>query len=687
MLKKLLMFALCLCLLVSGLSMTAFAGENTTYTYTVSVDRNWIRTQDAYMSGSVYLNGFGLTAPRDMFYFGRELYIADTGNARLVVFNIDSGATRILGEGILEEPSGIFVDTDGTIYVADSKIPAVVILNQQGEEQWRIERPTNFLFNELSVFEPKNVVVTSQGNIFVAGYGSYQGLMQFDRKGEFQGYFAANKRGLSPFEALQEKLLGEKAKENLLNRIPRAIQNIDLADRDMIYSVTQDENKAASKIGSTTKIENYLKKHNMTGLNILSRGGSMTEEWNFTDVAMGNDGNVYALTQSGLLFEYDYAGNLVFSFGGRAVSTDRLGLFTKAVAVDVDETGIIYVLDEERSVVQTFFPTEFTLLTHKAVNDLESGNYATSLETWSDLLKLNGNSSIAHLGYGKTLMYQGDYKGAMEHFKICDNKEYYSQAFWEIRSRWLNENILYVFLVLIIVVVAAYVVGFLKKKGIIKVKEKVAKKKGKFAQEIENIKNMIRHPLDSYYEIKIKRRGSILSATIIYIIAFVVFVLDLLGRGYLYSAMDIRTAPITLIPFIFFIPLGLWIFGNNMIASINEGEGTFRSVYISSAYMFAPYLLFTPAAVICTYVLSLNESFIVTILWLMGVVWTGVLLFIAVMEIHNYTFGEVVKNILLILFFMIMAVITFVILYLIWTQVVAFVGNFISEGVYRIFGV
>ena len=30
--------------------LTVFAAENTTYTYTLSVDDNWIRTQDAYRS-------------------------------------------------------------------------------------------------------------------------------------------------------------------------------------------------------------------------------------------------------------------------------------------------------------------------------------------------------------------------------------------------------------------------------------------------------------------------------------------------------------------------------------------------------------------------------------------------------------------------------------------------------------
>ena len=58
------------------------AGENTTYTYTLSADDEWIRTQDAYLPGKIYLKGAGLSQPQDLFLRGGDIYIADTGNHR-----------------------------------------------------------------------------------------------------------------------------------------------------------------------------------------------------------------------------------------------------------------------------------------------------------------------------------------------------------------------------------------------------------------------------------------------------------------------------------------------------------------------------------------------------------------------------------------------------------------------------
>ena len=56
----------------------------------------------------------------------------------------------------------------------------------------------------------------------------------------------------------------------------------------------------------------------------------------------------------------------------------------------------------------------------------------------------------------------------------------------------------------------------------------------------------------------------------------------------------------------------------------------------------------------------------------------------SVREIHGYTVKETVKIIPLTLFFMIMAVIVCVILYLIGQQVVIFFGDFINEVIYHV---
>lgn len=330
------------------------------------------------------------------------------------------------------------------MYVADYGMPAVVVFSPEGREQLRITRPESALFSSRTEFKPHNVVVTSEGNIFVVSTGTYEGLMQFSDTGEFQGFFAANQYYGTFFEKLLDLFMNEEQLEQMMTRIPLQLHNIDISDRDLIYSVTQTGGRNLAWMAPTAKNENAVKLHNMAGNNILSKGQMMSDEWNFVDVVAGPYENCYALTQTGLIYEYDSSGNLVFTFGGRAVSSDRNGLFTSASAIDIDENGFLYILDKERMLIQVFTPTDFAVATHRAIYDLESGNYEASEHSWLEVLKLNGMSKIAHIGYGKAMFHQQKFDEALEQFEMANYKEYYSESFWEIRAQWLNHNILWI---------------------------------------------------------------------------------------------------------------------------------------------------------------------------------------------------------------------------------------------------
>ncbi len=67
-----------------------------------------------------------------------SLYVTDTVNARISVFDKDGNFSRFIGErgnafGMFDKPKGISLDTFGNIYVVDSGWSNVQIFNQKGE--------------------------------------------------------------------------------------------------------------------------------------------------------------------------------------------------------------------------------------------------------------------------------------------------------------------------------------------------------------------------------------------------------------------------------------------------------------------------------------------------------------------------------------------------------------------------
>lgn len=81
-----------------------------------------------------------------------NVYVADTGNNRVVVFPQNGGSQSVLGFTGLSGPQGVAVDDIGTVYVADSGNDRVVKLPAGGGAQQTVA---------LTVDNPSGIVVTS----------------------------------------------------------------------------------------------------------------------------------------------------------------------------------------------------------------------------------------------------------------------------------------------------------------------------------------------------------------------------------------------------------------------------------------------------------------------------------------------------------------------------------------------
>jgi tetratricopeptide (TPR) repeat protein len=644
------------------------------YTYTISEDGKWVRTQDAYLTSSILFRDMGMKKPEDIFVKNGKIYVADTDGGRIAVMDKASEQVTFLGEEALEAPTSVFVDDQNNILAADYKLGKVAVLSQDGKVIKWYERPTSIVFGKNTNFKPRKAVSDKKGNIYIVGEGSYDGVIQLSKEGEFLGYFGANNTHLTALEAVQELIFTEVQKSKLFNRIPKTFNNIAIDNKGMAYTITQAVRGHA------------IKKHSVSGTDIFSEK-RMIDEGNFVDLTIGKYGQVYALTETGLIYEYDSEGNLIFSFGGRAISTERNGLLTVGAGIAVDEEDNVNVLDKERGVVQVFYPTIFAEMTHEAITLFEGGKYSESKTLWQQILKLSGTSRIAHDGLGKAYFQESDYEKAAYHFKTAENREGYSESYWEIRNKWLQDNVGAIIVGLILLMVAVKVIKKLDAKkgifdGVRTLKQSLLQ--NKLISDLIFVKKFIRHPINSMYDIRRDKEGSVLSATILYLMGFVIFTVNFIGRGFIFNYVDARNISYVFIISIFLLPCALWVAANYMVSSINEGEGRLKDVYIASAYSLAPFIIFMPFVIALSYVVTLNEAFVLSFSVLIIWVWCAVILFLGLKEIHNYEIKEVIKNILLSLFLIFVGIIIFSIIYMLWDQLIGFVYTFLKEVAYSV---
>ncbi|PWL54567.1 MAG: gluconolactonase, partial [Clostridiales bacterium] len=127
----------------------------------------------------------------------------------------------------------------------------------------------------------------------------------------------------------------------------------------------------------------------------------------------------------------------------------QYGTFQKPVAVSYYKGDQICVLDKRSSSLSFFKPTDYGTSILAAVKAYNDGEYELSEEMWVRVLEMNSNMTQAYSGVGKSMLRAGEYKLAMENFKIAKNQEFYSKALEQYLSEMIGDKFTYIFLILV----------------------------------------------------------------------------------------------------------------------------------------------------------------------------------------------------------------------------------------------
>ena len=151
------------------------------------------------------------------------------------------------------------------------------------------------------------------------------------------------------------------------------------------------------------------------------------------------------------------------------------------------------------------------------------------------------------------------------------------------------------------------------------------------------------------------------------------------GKGYIYQVTKVENMDINAIVLGFFAISGLFVLCNWLVSSINDGEGTLRKVYILVAYGSVPAGLSLLAVTGLSYVMTLNETFILSLILFVGITWSLILIFIGLQVIHDYSGKETVRSILITFLFMLIIAVVLLVVIIMWDQVWKFIESVWKE--------
>ncbi|MBQ7848689.1 MAG: YIP1 family protein [Clostridia bacterium] len=645
--KRMLVVLLCLALL----PLTARADEAPYYTLTEIYSGEQAHSPAGYLPDGTYseFDGKDLKRPADVFVDENDnLFISDEGNKRVIMCTLEGEWIRTFGNKDFKQPGGIYV-RNGKLYVTDVKLRQVLVYDvETGKQVLVLEHPGTPLYGVNAKFEPLEIAVDDAGGMYVISKGNTNGIAQFAADGTFLGYFGANDTNLSHTEKLKRLTYTEEQLAKLKRVIPATPTALDMDARGLLYTVT-------------TGVQG-VKRLNMAGVNIME-----DTRWGFDntiDVAVGAQENIFVVNELGYIMEYTRDGRCLFHFGGQDQDRTRTGLFVNTVAIDVDSHGNLYVLDRDKALVQRFAVTDYANLVHKSLALYQEGRYAESREPWEQVLQLNSMFDYAHMGLGRAYYKLEMYEEALQASRRGGDKEGYSDSYWEVRNIFLQDGVMW----LIGGAFALWLAGRLWK--VLKARVKPVQSfcgrvhdifDVRLLRELRFAPYFLRNPADAFYGVKHEGKVSVLSATILYVAAILIFIINKYSCGFLFKTVQDGQFEVGMDLAMLIGGIALFLIACNLICSIRDGEGTFKQMYCSFAYALGPYVMLKPVSFALSFVLTYNEAFIITLLDLAALCLCLMLVVMMVKSLQNYTFTETFTALLLTLFTMLMIIIAMVI--------------------------
>lgn len=192
-------------------------------------------------------------------------------------------------------------------------------------------------------------------------------------------------------------------------------------------------------------------------------------------------------------------------------------------------------------------------------------------------------------------------------------------------------------------------------------------------------KYMMFHPFDGSWCAKYEKRGNAGSATILMLALVFVTIFAKRTTGYIFNYNDPVESNLFSEIIGVLAPLLLWCIVNWSITTLMDGEGSFRDIYISTAYAMTPMILFTLIQTVISWFLTLDGQEIYDLLGAIRILWTGFLLFVGMMTVQQYSIKKTIFTILIDIVGMLVVLFLFLLFFALIQQFINFLYVLYTE--------
>jgi hypothetical protein len=206
---------------------------------------------------------------------------------------------------------------------------------------------------------------------------------------------------------------------------------------------------------------------------------------------------------------------------------------------------------------------------------------------------------------------------------------------------------------------------------------------GRVGAHLSHLKYTAFHPIYGFEDVKWLNKGSVGVGVGILLLFFLVNVFDAVLTGFAYNTNNPDKISVLSI---FAVTVGgalLWFISNWAVSSLMFTEGKTKHMFILVCYALLPYCVWEIVYIIATNFVTLDMQLFLIVLRVIGIAWSGLLLFFGSYQIHRISVGNVLVNLLLTAFGVLIMLFLMLLGYSLLQQMYIFVYTIFSELMFR----
>ena len=173
--------------------------------------------------------------------------------------------------------------------------------------------------------------------------------------------------------------------------------------------------------------------------------------------------------------------------------------------------------------------------------------------------------------------------------------------------------------------------------------------------------------------------NSTLIAIGIAIALFFIKILEYFKQGFIFNSNKPVNYSLVSTLFGTVVIYALFVISNLAIASFLDGKGNLKQIAALTSYSLIPLLTAMLINIGLSNILALDEEIFMSIILVIGVLWSTVLIIVGSVEVHEYSFGKTLLSLLLTVIAMLIFIVLGVLLFSLVKELISFVKSVVYE--------